>query len=96
METIQLQFEKKSAQNLYKQISTHDGPLLCYFMKKDGSERRMVFTFNLKEAIKTNNAGNWSPIARGFLPVFDIEKGEARLVNLSKVRYLKRIPARTK
>lgn len=88
-------FPTKAAQNLFTAIvSATNSVFLCYFYKKDGSSRRMLFIFDREKATEALANYNWNPEQKGYLPVWDVEAGGIRLVNLSRVRFIKQIKTR--
>lgn len=55
------------------------------FIKKDGSPRRMTARRSVRKGV--NGKGmKYRPLAKGMLTVFDMDKGEFRLVNLTKIK----------
>ena len=55
------------------------------FLKKDGSSRRMTARRSVRKGV--NGKGmNYSPLGKGMLTVFDMDKGEFRMVNLTKIK----------
>ncbi|QXD17019.1 hypothetical protein GQ464_008830 [Rhodocaloribacter litoris] len=66
-------------------IRRHAGELLVvHFTKRtDGTHRRMVCIFNPEAAER--EAFRFNPAARGLVPVWDVEKGGRRFVNLDGV-----------
>lgn len=58
------------------------------FIKKDGSERKMNCRLNVKKGVKGVGMA-YDPIEKGLLPVFDMEKGGFRMINLNTILELK-------
>ena len=62
------------------------------FIKKDGSERTMLFKLNPKTwggEKTTNGIGmSWNPLEKGFLVVLDINKNAWRCVNINTIESL--------
>jgi hypothetical protein len=54
------------------------------FIKKDGSKRVMNARFGVKAYLKGGELP-YDPIAKGLLPVFDIQKKEYRMINTQTV-----------
>ena len=52
------------------------------FVKKDGTTRVMNARFGVKKYLKGGELP-YDPIAKGLLPVFDVQKGEYRMINTS-------------
>jgi hypothetical protein len=52
------------------------------FIKKDGTTRVMNARFGVKKYLKGGELP-YDPIAKGLLPVFDVQKGEYRMINTS-------------
>ncbi len=66
-------------------IRRHAGDLLLiHFTKRtDGTHRRMVCIYNPEAAER--QTFRFNPVARGLCPVWDVEKGARRFVNLDGV-----------
>jgi len=58
------------------------------FIKKDGSERKMNCRLNVKKGVKGVGMA-YDPIEKGLLPVYDMEKGGFRMINLNTILELK-------
>lgn len=57
------------------------------FIKKDGTVRNMVARLNVKKGV--NGKGlSYDPIAKGLLPVWDLQKNAFRMINLKTVTKL--------
>ena len=57
------------------------------FIKKDGTVRNMVARLNVKKGV--NGKGlSYNPIAKGLLPVWDLQKNAFRMINLKTVTKL--------
>lgn len=57
------------------------------FVKKDGSNRKMVCRTGVKKG--TSGVGmKYNPIEKGLLPVFDMQKGAFRMINLKTITKL--------
>jgi len=57
------------------------------FIKKDGSLRKMNARLGVKKGVKGTGMA-YNPIEKGLLPVYDIEKGSFRMINLKTVTKL--------
>lgn len=58
------------------------------FTKKDGSVRNMTCRLGVKKG--TNGKGlNFDPLEKGLLPVFDMQAGGFRMINLNTVTELR-------
>ncbi|QXD16982.1 hypothetical protein GQ464_008630 [Rhodocaloribacter litoris] len=77
-------------------IRRHAGELLVvHFTKRtDGTHRRMVCIFNPEAAERERFRFN--PAARGLCPVWDVEKGGRRFVNLDGVESIRVMKGRVK
>lgn len=58
------------------------------FIKKDGSERKMLCRTGVTKHLKGGEL-SYDPIEKGLLSVFDMEKGEYRMVNLNTIITIK-------
>ena len=57
------------------------------FIKKDGTVRNMIARLNVKKGV--NGKGlSYDPIAKGLLPVWDMQKNAFRMINLKTVTKL--------
>ena len=57
------------------------------FIKKDGTVRNMVARLNVKKGV--NGKGlSYDPIAKGLLPVWDMQKNAFRMIQLKTVTKL--------
>ena len=57
------------------------------FIKKDGTVRNMVARLNVKKGV--NGKGlSYDPIAKGLLPVWDLQKNAFRMINMKTVTKL--------
>ena len=85
-------YSEDHAESVYRSIvnNSKSGVWLTYFKKKDGSRRRMVFTYNPDQDQKS-----WHQ-SKGLLRVWDCEKGAWRFVNLFKMFEIKRIKSKLK
>lgn len=54
------------------------------FTKKDGSARTMTCRLGVKSHLRGGELP-FCPVEKGVLPVFDMQKGEYRMINLSTV-----------
>lgn len=54
------------------------------FTKKDGSARRMTARLGVKKGLKGKGM-NYDPDDKGLMVVWDVQKGEYRMVNLSTI-----------
>lgn len=54
------------------------------FRKKDGSIRKMTARKGVAKGL-TGKGMNFRPLKRGFMTVFDMDKGEYRLINLTNL-----------
>ena len=50
------------------------------FTKKDGSQRRIVGRVGVKKYL-TGRGMAWNPSDKGYIPVYDLEKSEYRMLN---------------
>ena len=50
------------------------------FTKKDGSQRRIVGRVGVKKYL-TGRGMSWNPSNKGYIPVYDLEKSEYRMLN---------------
>lgn len=65
--------------------------LACCFVKRtDGTLRQMRFRYDPQSAARYG----FDPRAKGLLPVFDVEKGARRFINLDGVREVAGVPLR--
>jgi hypothetical protein len=55
------------------------------FRKKDGTLRRMTARKGVTKGV-TGKGMNYRPLGKGYVTVFDMDKGEFRMVNLNTVR----------
>lgn len=55
------------------------------FKKKDGTIRRMTARKGVSKGV-TGKGMNYRPLGKGYVTVFDMDKGEFRLVNLNTVQ----------
>lgn len=55
------------------------------FLKKDGSVRRMTARRSVTKGV-TGKGMAYSPLGKGLLTVYDMDKGEFRQINLLEVR----------
>ncbi len=58
------------------------------FIKKDGTERQMTCRMGVKKD-QTGKGLAFDAIAKGLLPVFDLEKDDYRFVNMETLRKAK-------
>jgi len=58
------------------------------FYKKDGSLRKMKARLGVTKGVKGVGL-RYDPLARGLLPVWDLDKGAFRMINLTTIRRLK-------
>ena len=63
------------------------------FVKKDGSDRRMICRTGVKKHV-TGRGMSWDPEERGYVVVFDLQKRQYRMVNTGTVRYFQCGPVR--
>jgi WYL_2, Sm-like SH3 beta-barrel fold len=54
------------------------------FTKKDGTIRRMTCRRNVRKNL-TGKGMSYRPLGKGFLTVYDMDKGEYRLINLLEI-----------
>lgn len=54
------------------------------FQKKDGTLRRMTARKGVHKGV-TGKGMSYRPLGKGLMTVFDMDKGEYRMVNLNKV-----------
>lgn len=54
------------------------------FIKLDGSTRVMNCRLHVKKGV-TGVGMRYDPLAKGLLPVFDMQKGEFRMINLKTI-----------
>lgn len=75
-------------------IRRHAGDLLLiHFTKRtDGTHRRMLCIFNPEAAER--QTFRFNPAARGLVPVWDVEKGARRFVNLDGVQSIQAMRTR--
>lgn len=59
------------------------------FVKKDGSNRKMVARLGVTYDSKTGEGMGWDPLSRGYLPVWDAQKKDFRMVTLNTVKKLR-------
>ena len=73
---------------LLEKISETRGKIFSVeFVKKDGSKRKMVCRTGVKKG--TSGKGmKYDPIKKGLLPVFDMQKGAFRMINLETITKL--------
>jgi hypothetical protein len=65
--------------------SVTDGRIFSVeFMKKDGTIRRMTCRRNVRKGL-TGKGMAYRPLGKGLLTVFDMNKGEYRMINLLSV-----------
>jgi len=55
------------------------------FTKKDGSTRRMTARRSVKKGVNGNGM-KYRPLAKGYLTVYDMDKGGFRLIDLLTVK----------
>jgi WYL_2, Sm-like SH3 beta-barrel fold len=79
----------QAAERILKYRADEEGKIFsCKFVKKDGSIREMVSRFNVQKGVNGNGM-SYDPIARGMVPVFDMQKNEWRMINFSTIFELK-------
>ena len=57
------------------------------FIKKDGTVRNMVARLNVKKGVNGNGMA-YDPIAKGLLPVWDMQANNFRMINMKTVTKL--------
>lgn len=79
----------EAATRILKYRADEEGKIFsCKFIKKDGTIREMVSRFNVQKGV--NGVGMaYDPISKGLVPVFDMQKGEWRMINFSTIFELK-------
>tara|TARA_B110000285_G_scaffold54818_1_gene62448 strand:+ start:702 stop:965 length:264 start_codon:yes stop_codon:yes gene_type:complete len=70
------------------QIQTAENTIFSIeFIKKDGTVRNMVARLNVKKGVNGNGM-SYDPIAKGLLPVWDMQKNAFRMINMKTVTKL--------
>ena len=70
------------------QIQTAENTIFSVeFIKKDGTVRNMVARLNVKKGVNGNGM-SYDPIAKGLLPVWDMQKNAFRMIQLKTVTKL--------
>ena len=70
------------------QIQTAENTIFSVeFIKKDGTVRNMVARLNVKKGVNGNGM-SYDPIAKGLLPVWDMQKNAFRMINMKTVTKL--------
>lgn len=65
--------------------SATDGKIFFVeFTKKDGSIRRMTCRRNVRKGL-TGKGMAYRPLGKGLMTVFDMDKGEYRMINLLEI-----------
>lgn len=55
------------------------------FQKKDGTSRRMTARKGVTKGV-SGKGMSYRPLAKGYMTVFDMDKGEFRMINLTTVK----------
>jgi hypothetical protein len=58
------------------------------FVKKDGTLRRMKARLGVSKGV-TGEGLKFDPESRGLLPVYEIDKGQFRMININTIKRLK-------
>tara|TARA_B110000459_G_C16116224_1_gene275950 strand:- start:130 stop:393 length:264 start_codon:yes stop_codon:yes gene_type:complete len=70
------------------QIQTAENTIFSIeFIKKDGTVRNMVARLNVKKGVNGKGLA-YDPIAKGLLPVWDMQKNAFRMINMKTVTKL--------
>ncbi len=72
-----------------KIISYNSGRIFSVkFTKKDGSERKMVCRKGVRKGL-TGKGAKYNPIERGLISVYDVHKGDYRMINFDTLQEFK-------
>ena len=73
----------------FKRIQQTDGQIFsARFVKKDGTVRDMVCRLGVKKGV-TGVGMAYNPFDRNLVPVYDMQKGEFRMINMNTIQFLK-------
>jgi hypothetical protein len=74
--------------NVVKEFVSHNKIFTATFIKKDGSVRVMNCRRGVKKGVKGVGM-SYDPYQKNLLPVYDMQKGAFRMINISTIQELK-------
>ena len=82
------QYASPVARRAHELISSAEGIVIVYFIKRSTNElRRMACIYNAQAAGRARFS--YDPVTRNLLPVFDVEHGATRMIPLDGVLAIK-------
>ena len=85
IEALAERYEIARVQARFEEIASCEGAVTVYFTKRtDGHDRRMVCLYDDRKALRKRFG--YDVTEHSLMPVWDVEKGEIRMISLDAVR----------